>query len=98
MRDSATTASSSGSEGGTYARVRRRSASPTPAAPPFAEPAAMRARRSVEPGATVDGTAEQCLVLAGGEVRAGAHLQRCIVDGNARFDLLSNSIVPTERS
>ncbi len=36
--------------------------------------------------------------LADGEVRAGAHLQRCIVDGNARFDLLSNSIVPTERS
>ena len=55
-------------------------------------------RTVVEPGATVDGTAEQCLVLAGGEVRAGAHLQRCIVDANARFDLLSNSIVPTERS
>ena len=55
-------------------------------------------RTVVEPGATVDGTAEQCLVLAGGEVRAGTHLQRCIVDGNARFDLLSNSIVPTERS
>ncbi len=51
----------------------------------------------VEPGATVDGTAEQCLVLAGGEVRAGTHLQRCVVDGNARFDLLSNSIVPTEQ-
>ncbi len=51
----------------------------------------------VEPGATVDGTAEQCLVLAGGEVPAGAHLQRCILDGNTRFDLHSNSIVPTER-
>jgi NDP-sugar pyrophosphorylase family protein len=51
----------------------------------------------VEPGATVDGTAEQCLVLAGGQVRAGSHLQRCIVDGNARFELSSNSIVPTER-
>lgn len=55
-------------------------------------------RTVVERGATVDGTAEQCLVLAGGEVPAGTHLQRCIVDGNARFDLLSNSIVPTQRS
>lgn len=53
-------------------------------------------RTVVEPGATVDGTAEQCLVLAGAEVGAGTHLQRCIVDGNSRFDLLSNSIVPTE--
>ncbi len=52
----------------------------------------------VESGATVDGTAEQCLVLAGGEVRAGEHLRRSIVDGNARFDLESNSIVPTARS
>ena len=52
----------------------------------------------VEPGATVDGTAEQCLVLAGGHVQAGPHLQRCVVDGNARFDLLSNAIVPTKRS
>ena len=50
-----------------------------------------------EPGATVDGTAEQCIVLAGGEVRVGEHLQRCIVDANARFDLLTNSIVPTVR-
>jgi hypothetical protein len=55
-------------------------------------------RTVVEPGATVDGTAEQCLVLSGGEVRAGEHLRRCIVDGNARFDLLTNSIVPTEPS
>jgi MurNAc alpha-1-phosphate uridylyltransferase len=52
----------------------------------------------VEPGATVDGTAEQCLVLAGGEVPAGTHLQRCIVDGRARFELLSESTVPTGRS
>jgi N-acetyl-alpha-D-muramate 1-phosphate uridylyltransferase len=51
----------------------------------------------VEPGANVDGTAEQCLVLAGAEVRAGTHLERCIVDGNSRFDLLSDSIVPTEQ-
>jgi N-acetyl-alpha-D-muramate 1-phosphate uridylyltransferase len=50
----------------------------------------------IEPGAAVDGIAEQCLVLAGGEVRAGTHLQRCIIDGHARFELLSNSIVPTE--
>ena len=40
-----------------------------------------RGRTVVEPGATVDGTAEQCLVLAGGEVPAGAHLRHCIVDG-----------------
>ena len=56
-----------------------------------------RGRTVVEPGATVDGTAEQCLVLAGGEVPVGTHLQRCIVDGSARFELLSNSIVPTEQ-
>jgi N-acetyl-alpha-D-muramate 1-phosphate uridylyltransferase len=54
-------------------------------------------RTVVEPGATVDGTAEQCLVLAGAEVPTGTHLQRCIVDAHTRFDLLSNSIVPTER-
>jgi len=52
-------------------------------------------RTVVESGATVDGTAEQCLVLAGGVVRAGEHLQRCIVDRNTRFELLSNSIIPT---
>lgn len=55
-------------------------------------------RTVVESGATIDGTAEQCLVLAGGEVRAGEHLRRCIIDGDARFDLRSNSIVPTARS
>ncbi len=54
-------------------------------------------RTVLEPGASVHGTAEQCLVLAGGEVRAGEHLQHCIVDADARFDLRSNSIVPTAR-
>jgi NDP-sugar pyrophosphorylase family protein len=49
----------------------------------------------VEPGASVDGTAEQCLVLAGGTVRAGDHLRLCIIDGNARFDVSSGSL--TER-
>ncbi len=52
----------------------------------------------IEPGTTVDGTAEQCLVLAGGEVPSGTHLQRCIVDRNTRFELLSNSTAPTQRS
>ena len=52
-------------------------------------------RTVVESGATVDGTAEQCLVLAGGEVRAGEHVRHCIVDANARFDLRTNSIVPS---
>lgn len=55
-------------------------------------------RTVVEPGTTVDGTAEQCLVLAGGKVPADTHLQRCIVDASTRFELLSNSVVPTERS
>ena len=55
-------------------------------------------RTVVEPGAAVDGTAEQCLVLAGGEVRAGEHLRHCVVGRNARFELLSNSIVPAARS
>jgi N-acetyl-alpha-D-muramate 1-phosphate uridylyltransferase len=53
-------------------------------------------RTVVESGATVAGTADQCLVLAGADVRAGVHLRHCIVDGNARFDLLSNTILPTE--
>jgi MurNAc alpha-1-phosphate uridylyltransferase len=52
-------------------------------------------RTVVESGARVDGTAEQCLVLAGGEVRADEHLRCCIIDANARFDLRSNSVVPT---
>jgi hypothetical protein len=55
-------------------------------------------RTVAEPGASVEGTAEQCLVLTGGEVRAGEHLRRSVVDGNARFDLLSNSLIPTVRS
>lgn len=49
----------------------------------------------VESGATVEGIAEQCLVLAGGVVPAGEHLRHCIVDANARFDLQRNSIIPT---
>ncbi len=49
-------------------------------------------RTVVEPGASVEGTAEQCVVLTGGEVRAGEHIRLCVVDGNARFDLPSNSI------
>ncbi|SRR6056297_269055 len=52
----------------------------------------------VESGATVDGTADHCLVLAGGDVRTGEHLRHCIVAGNARFELSSNSIEPTARS
>lgn len=51
----------------------------------------------VEPGASVAGTAEQCLVLAGGEVRASEHVRHCVVDANARYDLLSDSITPAVR-
>ena len=51
-------------------------------------------RTVVEPGASVEGTADQCVVLTGGEVRAGEHLQLCVVDGDARFDLPTNSIIP----
>jgi len=48
----------------------------------------------VEPGASVEGSADQCVVLTGGEVPAGEHLRLCIVDGDSRFDLPTNSIVP----
>lgn len=51
-------------------------------------------RTVVEPGASIAGTTEQCVVLTGGEVRAGEHLRHCVVDGNARFDLSTNSIIP----
>lgn len=54
-------------------------------------------RTVVEPGASIAGTTEQCVVLTGGEVRAGEHLRHCVVDGNARFDLSTNSIIPVER-
>ena len=45
-------------------------------------------------GGPVEGTAEQCVVLRGGEVPAGEHVRLCVVDGNARFDLLRDSIIP----
>lgn len=49
-------------------------------------------RSVVEPGATIDGTAEQCVVLAGADVRADEHLRLCIVDGASRFDLRTNTV------
>lgn len=49
----------------------------------------------VEPGASVQGVAEQCLLLAGAEVREGEHLRLSVVDASARFDVLSAST--TER-
>jgi NDP-sugar pyrophosphorylase family protein len=51
-------------------------------------------RTVVESGASVEGAAEQCLVLTGGEVPTGEHLRLCVVDGRSRFDLPTNSIVP----
>jgi mannose-1-phosphate guanylyltransferase/MurNAc alpha-1-phosphate uridylyltransferase len=45
----------------------------------------------VEPGASVEGVAEQCLVLAGAEVREGEHLRLSVVDARARFDVSSAS-------
>lgn len=51
-------------------------------------------RTVVESGASVEGAAEQCVVLAGGEVRTGEHLRLSVVDGDSRFDLPTNSIVP----
>ncbi len=51
-------------------------------------------RTVVENGASVEGTADHCVVLAGGEVRAGEHLRHCVVDSYSRFDLPTNSIIP----
>ncbi len=46
----------------------------------------------VEDGATVEGSAAQCVVLAGARVRADEHHRLCIVGDSAIFDLASDSI------
>lgn len=50
-------------------------------------------RSVVEPGASVHGTVEQCVVLAGADVRADEHLRLCIIDAASRFDLRSDAVV-----
>ena len=49
-----------------------------------------------EPGATVTGAAEQCLVLDGARVPGGDHLRLCVIDGAHRYDLLDDTITATE--
>ncbi len=53
-------------------------------------------RTVAEPGVSVTGTAEQCLLLAGADVPADERLRLCIVDGRWRFDAQASSIDPID--
>lgn len=53
-------------------------------------------RTVIEPGATVDGTADRCVVLAGAVIGVDEQLRMCVVDGDACVDVVSGEL--TDRS